>query len=743
MTAALRHASLAGRLRNSRRDAREVQLRVEALAARVTSAWERRGFREAEFPDVAAEQVRALLEHQGLRVDELAHWIFSPHHSAEHPRAPDGPIVVELYRDERMRVEATLTFQSQGEIVDHPYTGVLVLLEGLAVRSEWAFEQRERIAQGVWRGELVRRSTALLRPGFLRTSRPEDPPIEQTVVLDTACLTLCLRTNVESPRCCYRAPGLCFERRPPSLARARQLALLGRIPAKLVTFAAETCAAQVVQEGSLLDAIEVLGFMAEHGYDLALIEQVCEQGRQIHGDGLDLVWRMLEQGVYRRVLESTDVGIKPMRRLLLFLLLSMPDKASMVEFVSRELPGRDGHERLWEWLHGARAAFGLEDDGLGALLLEGLYRGWSEDGLLDRLRQEFEPQDVDALEGDIKALGYELLGKPLFRGLFSEVPWTPPPPRRGFECVLEPRVLRTLPYAARLRPLEPALVEGLVFNPRHVLQEGDRLPKELQGRVRFAEELSRRTPILWVEEPTTQHVLPYWLPEASTALYDSLRRGRLELADLPHGLVRPLYEAGIVIRPDDADGRVAAWRQTMARARESFEQHEHAILPGLVNPLWLASLRAYYRELHERGEFREESAHVRKFSIYLEGALRFLQHQLARTVGEIVSEEVVPSFCYSRIYEAGATLDRHVDRPNCVWNISIPIDLGPETERAQCWPLFVDCSGATVEIRLEMGDGGLFRGVSCEHWREPQPEGHRSTFGFALFAPASFTGTLY
>lgn len=751
MTAALDHARIATRVRASCRDALEVQARIERLAASIEASWRAHGFREEAFAEVAHAELRAFLAEHGLRSHELAHWIFSPHHvstsaSASAPSHPSQP-QLELYRDARFRIEAAFWFGGLTEIVDHDYAGVMALLEGLAVQRQWQFEAHERLSDEVHRGELRPTTTTLLRAGAMRVIHPCGGPgvglIEQTMYLDKTCVTLCIRTNTTRPSHCYRPPGLAFVRREPSPVRARQFALLGAMPAKAVTFAAETCATQVIRGGSLLDAIEILGFMSAHGFDPSLLEDVCEQAKSLHGGALALVWRSLVLEREQRVLLSVETGKEARHRLLSFLLIFMPDKAAMLSFLGREYPDDDARALLWEWLLEARRAFGLELDALGLTLLEGLFDESSEAQLLERLEEEYDAQDVADLADDIRRVCHEILGLPILRRLFATVAWKPAAERRAFECSLEPDTLRWLPYPRRLGALEPSFAASLVLNPSCLVQEGNELPVALEGRVPFAESLSSNRPILWVREPTTRYWLPYWLPAADHALRAALQQRALDPSALPQALLRPLYEASILIAPDDADGRIAAWERTVRQARESYVSRGHAILPRLVSPLWVASLRRHYRALHDAGEFSKEREHLGNIAMYLEEATRFLQHQLVTTVSEIVGEEVLPSFCYTRIYGEQAKLDRHTDRPNCVWNISIPLDLTPETEAPDGWPIFVEHDGTAAAIALEMGDGALFRGVSSPHWREPQPAGHRSTFGFVMFAPVTFTGTLY
>jgi hypothetical protein len=96
---------------------------------------------------------------------------------------------------------------------------------------------------------------------------------------------------------------------------------------------------------------------------------------------------------------------------------------------------------------------------------------------------------------------------------------------------------------------------------------------------------------------------------------------------------------------------------------------------------------------------------------------------------------LIPTYAYTRIYEKGATLFRHKDRPSC--EISTTLNLGGEP-----WPIFIDPTGENNVLKsqytqrgeevllketahkgnrvdLAPGDMLVYSGCDLEHWREP------------------------
>ena len=90
---------------------------------------------------------------------------------------------------------------------------------------------------------------------------------------------------------------------------------------------------------------------------------------------------------------------------------------------------------------------------------------------------------------------------------------------------------------------------------------------------------------------------------------------------------------------------------------------------------------------------------------------------------------LVPTYSYARVYQHGAELKRHKDRPSC--EISTTLNLGGDP-----WPIYIDPTGENnvideyksihkpgahigVEVNLKPGDMLIYSGCELEHWRKP------------------------
>jgi hypothetical protein len=81
---------------------------------------------------------------------------------------------------------------------------------------------------------------------------------------------------------------------------------------------------------------------------------------------------------------------------------------------------------------------------------------------------------------------------------------------------------------------------------------------------------------------------------------------------------------------------------------------------------------------------------------------------------EISRLKLFPTYSYFRLYHRGDVLAKHTDRPSC--EISLSLCLGYEGEKA--WPLIVEGPQGVSSVELAPGDGLLYRGIECPHWRE-------------------------
>jgi hypothetical protein len=92
-------------------------------------------------------------------------------------------------------------------------------------------------------------------------------------------------------------------------------------------------------------------------------------------------------------------------------------------------------------------------------------------------------------------------------------------------------------------------------------------------------------------------------------------------------------------------------------------------------------------------------------------------------VSRLTGERASATFSFLRVYDPGAVLHPHLDRPSCRWNIDLVVGGEPAPRRGNAWPLQIDGRRGVRSVRLGLGDGVLYRGERVRHWRRAQPRG--------------------
>jgi len=117
------------------------------------------------------------------------------------------------------------------------------------------------------------------------------------------------------------------------------------------------------------------------------------------------------------------------------------------------------------------------------------------------------------------------------------------------------------------------------------------------------------------------------------------------------------------------------------------------------------------------------------YSIYADFVMETLLMKVLPVMKEKTGLNLVPTYSYARVYQHGAELKRHKDRPSC--EISTTLNLGGDP-----WAIYLDPTGANnvideyrnihkpnapegVRVDLNPGDMLIYSGCELEHWRKP------------------------
>jgi hypothetical protein len=120
----------------------------------------------------------------------------------------------------------------------------------------------------------------------------------------------------------------------------------------------------------------------------------------------------------------------------------------------------------------------------------------------------------------------------------------------------------------------------------------------------------------------------------------------------------------------------------------------------------LASFRAGHFHSGDRGVSQSYSKYAHPLT---EDLLLELLPRMRAETGQVLE----PTYSYLRIYTEGAVLKKHRDREACEFSVTLNLACASEP-----WPIWIDNGVKSVSIALSPGDGLLYKGCECPHWRE-------------------------
>lgn len=305
--------------------------------------------------------------------------------------------------------------------------------------------------------------------------------------------------------------------------------------------------------------------------------------------------------------------------------------------------------------------------------------------------------------------------------------------------------LPKLPFACLLADLPPEpMHDGKVYrvHPGTQVQIGASVPLGLTSRARFRERFVPDLPLVWVEDPVTRALQPFWAERSDVAALRRLVPG----ATPPDGLLEPLagrlVAAGVLLEPGEVDRLEAEGAARTVAASTEFATARFTRLRGVLHRAQVQALARYYRRLVDSGAWRLGDGQVAlRHGWHNEPMARFYQHQLTWFVGQVAGEPVKPAYAYSSAYRGGATLDPHIDREQCEFTVSFLIDQSGAVEQ-EPWPLWFSGPHGKVSVTLEPGDAVLFRGCELPHWRAPAPAEWAQTMLLFHYVAADFPRVL-
>ena len=101
-------------------------------------------------------------------------------------------------------------------------------------------------------------------------------------------------------------------------------------------------------------------------------------------------------------------------------------------------------------------------------------------------------------------------------------------------------------------------------------------------------------------------------------------------------------------------------------------------------------------------------------SAYGDPLMDTLLETLRSTVERATNLSLLPTYSYFRVYKRGDVLRRHRDRPSCEISMTLNLGMG----EGKPWPIWIQGPMGTASVGLRPGDGLIYRGCDCDHWRD-------------------------
>ena len=332
----------------------------------------------------------------------------------------------------------------------------------------------------------------------------------------------------------------------------------------------------------------------------------------------------------------------------------------------------------------------------------------------------------------------------LLEGSAAQAPVSERTPSGSFRCLVDEQPTHLVPERLLRQLPRTAGADELFVNPRCHLSTDREIPS---GPRTAAAALSiandGQATIAWLGDPATESWMPFWLSDELGALVGELREDAAKMRGLPAKLRDRLWQAQILVDSGFENSRKKKWSETAERCRERFRGEGYAPVSGLIHPFQLGALRSHFRRQIRKGAYPlGDDQSPRRYIAHNDPVARFFHLQLTKAVSEMVGEAVQPSYVHMASYQSGARLEKHTDREQCEFSITMCVDYAPEPRTATPWPLYLDTHSGNVTVHQALGDGLLYRGRELPHYRKTLAEGNTSTSIFFHYVAEDFDGAL-
>jgi hypothetical protein len=405
------------------------------LGTLVHDRWRSKNFDETAFAEVATGALGDLPPVGAVDVADIVRWavlsdsIAPQQHDTDFGQHEPEPLCV--YKNDLFHIEVLFWLDGTTAIHQHGFSGAFHVLAGSRVHSCYAFDVHERVNSRLLLGRLRLSDVEYLAAGETRPIWAGSRFIHAVFHLDRPSVSVVVRTPPDKealPQYSYLKPTVAyasFEKREQTTRQLKLLDVLRQIGHADYL----PCLGELIGRSDFETAF--LALQRNHPHlEAGEFAALLEQARRRHGRLVDYLppafdeeQRLAALNGKRRLVHDAN------HRFLLALLLNLPDRASIFDFVRRRYDG-DPANRIVAWLDELRRLPGRGDEERNCLgmnlnevtlhVVRCLLEGDSFHRLKERLKEQYEAAEVDGQEQELRQLCGELRRSVLLRPLFVE-----------------------------------------------------------------------------------------------------------------------------------------------------------------------------------------------------------------------------------------------------------------------------------------------------------------------------------
>lgn len=398
------------------------------LGERIERAWLERSYDEGVFSRLAQEALEQDPPTENVEVADIVDWVFADSHPFRQPHRTYlfGEPPVMLFQSPRFYIEALFWLSGTTTIHEHSFSGVFAVLSGSSVQNHWRFVTERVVNSRMLCGRLERVHTEILQPGMIRPIHAGDRLIHQLFHLDLPSVTIVVRTYGERPHLpqySYLLPGLAIDREEGDELRRRRLIFLDGMARGQID-GLKKYACRLIASCDLETLFYMFSVLTSQKIDPELLADLYGIARERHGDIVDLFRSVCEGERRTRVVTALRSKVHdPEGRFLLALLMLMPDRDAILEAIRLQFPDVEPLAMIETWVAGMSGkTLGFEFNDQNRIIFRSLVEGLDTEGLLQRLRSEFQEGSVNAHRDWLLDHAKQLARSDLFHPLFLRSP---------------------------------------------------------------------------------------------------------------------------------------------------------------------------------------------------------------------------------------------------------------------------------------------------------------------------------